>query len=107
MPTRSSYVVTFYSYKGGVGRTTLLVNTAFERASRGHRVVIWDLDLEAPGLHEFTLLQPPEAIWHSGFLEWMRDQTSALAGNLTPQALDHLVACSYELRPEVRSPGDG
>ncbi|MBD2137728.1 AAA family ATPase [Anabaena sp. FACHB-1237] len=45
-------VVTFFSFKGGVGRTTALVATALTLARNGHRVAIvdLDLDLEAPGL---------------------------------------------------------
>jgi len=43
-------VVTFFSYKGGLGRTTALVSFALQRAALGDRVVILDLDLEAPGL---------------------------------------------------------
>ncbi len=65
------YVATFYSFKGGVGRTTLLVNVAHALARRGERVVIWDLDLEAPGVHHFPGLEPPERPWQSGFLEWL------------------------------------
>jgi cellulose biosynthesis protein BcsQ len=43
-------VVTFFSFKGGVGRTTALAATALTLARNGHRVAIVDLDLEAPGL---------------------------------------------------------
>jgi MinD-like ATPase involved in chromosome partitioning or flagellar assembly len=43
--------VAFYSYKGGVGRTLLVANTAQFLAMSGRRVVALDLDLEAPGLH--------------------------------------------------------
>jgi len=43
--------VTFYSYKGGVGRTTLLAPCARELARQGARVVAVDFDLDAPGLH--------------------------------------------------------
>jgi MinD-like ATPase involved in chromosome partitioning or flagellar assembly len=43
--------VAFYSYKGGVGRTLLVANTAQFLAMSGSRVVALDLDLEAPGLH--------------------------------------------------------
>ena len=42
--------VTFYSFKGGVGRSMALINTAGILAGRGFRVLIIDLDLEAPGL---------------------------------------------------------
>lgn len=45
------YAVTFYSYKGGVGRSLLVANCAVYLAQLGLRVVALDLDLEAPGLH--------------------------------------------------------
>lgn len=41
---------TFYSYKGGVGRTLSLLNVAAILASNKRRVVVVDLDLEAPGI---------------------------------------------------------
>jgi tetratricopeptide (TPR) repeat protein len=44
------YTVTFYSYRGGVGRTTALVNVANDLARRGRKVLLVDFDLEAPGL---------------------------------------------------------
>src|SRR5438128_10878208 len=44
--------VAFYSYKGGVGRTLLVANTAQFLAMSGRHVVALDLDLEAPGLHQ-------------------------------------------------------
>lgn len=50
--------VVFYSYKGGVGRTTALVHTAFHLARSGERVAVVDLDIEAPGLHK--LLPRPD-----------------------------------------------
>jgi cellulose biosynthesis protein BcsQ len=46
-------IVTFYSYKGGVGRTMTLVNTAHALARRGARVLMVDFDLEAPGMSHF------------------------------------------------------
>jgi MinD-like ATPase involved in chromosome partitioning or flagellar assembly len=56
--SRSFRRIVFYSYKGGVGRTTALVHTAFHLARRGKRVVLVDMDVEAPGLH--LVLPPPE-----------------------------------------------
>jgi MinD-like ATPase involved in chromosome partitioning or flagellar assembly len=41
---------TFYSFKGGVGQTLTLVNTAAELARRGYSVIIWDMDFEAPAV---------------------------------------------------------
>jgi MinD-like ATPase involved in chromosome partitioning or flagellar assembly len=54
LPTRglTMETVVFYSYKGGVGRTLLVTNTAQFLAMSGRRVVALDLDLEAPGLHQ-------------------------------------------------------
>jgi len=43
--------ITFYSYKGGVGRSLALVNVATRLAEFGKRVCLLDFDLEAPGLH--------------------------------------------------------
>jgi cellulose biosynthesis protein BcsQ len=47
-------IITFYSYKGGTGRTMALANTAVlaARETRG-RVLMIDWDLEAPGLHRY------------------------------------------------------
>jgi MinD-like ATPase involved in chromosome partitioning or flagellar assembly len=41
---------TFYSLRGGVGRSTALAYTAKLLGSRGRKVVCIDMDLEAPGL---------------------------------------------------------
>jgi len=46
-------IITFYSYKGGTGRTMILANIAWILASNGKRVLIIDWDLEAPGLHRY------------------------------------------------------
>lgn len=45
--------ITFYSYKGGVGRSMALANVAANLAAKGRRVVMIDFDLEAPGLDSF------------------------------------------------------
>ena len=50
--------VTFYSFKGGVGRTTALTHVAWILAMRGRKVVAVDLDLEAPGLSTAFNLDP-------------------------------------------------
>ncbi|MBK6995790.1 MAG: tetratricopeptide repeat protein [Lewinellaceae bacterium] len=48
-------IVTFYSFKGGSGRSMSLANLAvlFSKQSGGKKVLMIDWDLEAPGLHEF------------------------------------------------------
>ena len=52
------YITTFYSFKGGVGRSMALANAAVELARRGRRVLAVDFDLEAPGLDTFDILRP-------------------------------------------------
>lgn len=53
MEDRKGHVITFYSYKGGTGRTMALANTAWILAANGFRVLTVDWDLEAPGLGHF------------------------------------------------------
>jgi MinD-like ATPase involved in chromosome partitioning or flagellar assembly len=48
-----SSIVTFYSYKGGVGRSMALANIAVLLARKGLRVLVVDWDLEAPGLERY------------------------------------------------------
>jgi cellulose biosynthesis protein BcsQ len=46
-------IVTFYSYKGGTGRSMTLANIGWILAFHGYRVLLIDWDLEAPGLHRY------------------------------------------------------
>lgn len=54
------YTVTFYSFKGGVGRTLALTNIGLQLAKTGRRVLLIDFDLESPGIDTFETLQPKE-----------------------------------------------
>ncbi len=75
-------VITFYAFKGGVGRTMTLANVAFRLADRhGLQVIAVDFDLEAPGLHSFFEL-PPQVIQQSpGILEYCEAWENALREN--------------------------
>jgi len=53
MSNRSGRIITFYSYKGGTGRTMAISNVAWILASNGCKVLLIDWDLEAPGLHRY------------------------------------------------------
>jgi len=53
MNGRDGKIITFYSFKGGTGRTMALANVAWILASSGRRVLAVDWDLESPGLHRF------------------------------------------------------
>lgn len=57
-PPKLGQVITFYSYKGGVGRSMALANVAALLARDGKRVLVVDWDLEAPGLEKY-FFRPP------------------------------------------------
>src|SRR5205085_339379 len=46
-------IITFYSYKGGTGRSMALANVAWILATNGKKVLAIDWDLEAPGLYRY------------------------------------------------------
>jgi hypothetical protein len=46
-------LITFYSYKGGVGRSRALANVGVQLAVSGRSVLCVDFDLEAPGLSSY------------------------------------------------------
>ncbi|MBD9489941.1 KGGVGR-motif variant AAA ATPase [Ensifer sp. ENS11] len=68
-------VVTFYSYKGGVGRSFALVNAAALLGRWGFRVLCIDWDLEAPGLEDFfsPFKSDDEFSTRSGLVELLAD----------------------------------
>src|SRR5437016_1288362 len=72
---RRTIFVTFYSFKGGVGRTMALLNAACILAGRGRRVLMIDFDLEAPGLTFLALkqLSPSPEARPSGLVELIND----------------------------------
>lgn len=49
---RHCKVISFYSYKGGVGRTIALMQTANLLALKGKKIALIDLDIEAPSFNE-------------------------------------------------------
>lgn len=53
MKKSTGTVYTFYSYKGGVGRSMALANVAVMLAKWGKKVLIIDWDLEAPGIERY------------------------------------------------------
>jgi hypothetical protein len=65
-------VLTFFSCKGGVGRSTALAVAAASLSDAGHDVMIIDLDLEAPGIG--TILLPPEDLPQFGVLDYLVEQ---------------------------------
>lgn len=43
-------IIVFYSFKGGVGRSTALASFAIQRTRMGEKVVVIDFDLDSPGI---------------------------------------------------------
>src|SRR5450755_3480168 len=72
-------IITFYSYKGGTGRTMALANVAWILASNGNRVLSVDWDLESPGLHKFfhPFLDESTVSATPGVIEIINDYASA------------------------------
>lgn len=69
-----SRIVTFYSYKGGVGRTAALANIGVLLAANGKRVLMVDCDLEAPGLDRYFRPYAPIAFPpNSGMIHLLHD----------------------------------
>ncbi|MBN1165670.1 MAG: hypothetical protein JXA44_00910 [Methanospirillaceae archaeon] len=61
---RTPPIITFYSFKGGIGRTTGLAAFAIDRAHAGERVVVLDCDLDAPGIDRLITGDPTiQAPW--------------------------------------------
>jgi MinD-like ATPase involved in chromosome partitioning or flagellar assembly len=72
-------IITFYSYKGGTGRTMAIANIAWILASNGYRVLLIDWDLESPGLHRYLrpFLADPELIRTPGLIDFLVDARSS------------------------------
>ncbi len=65
-------VVTFYSFKGGMGRTTTLASVALQLARKGKNVIMVDTDIEAPGLATLFL---DEELIENGVLDYLLEYT--------------------------------
>lgn len=83
------YIVTFYSFKGGVGRSLALVNSAVALAQQGRRVLMVDFDLEAPGLSSFNLCV--DNTHTPGIVDFVTYYTSH---GETPDITEYLSSCT-------------
>ena len=91
------YVTTFYSFKGGVGRSMALVNAAVTLALRGRRVLAVDFDVEAPGLDTFDVLRTREEV--PGVVDFVRHY---LESGEAPDAAEYIGEC-----PDIGDEGGG
>lgn len=102
-PPQDGKIVTFYSFKGGVGRTMALANTAFLAACHGKKVLVMDWDLEAPGLaYYFRGVQEPsiarELRTSPGVLNFLWDWTTQVQGE-SKAAIEQVTAEFESGRP--------
>jgi tetratricopeptide (TPR) repeat protein len=76
-------ITTFYSFKGGVGRTMAVANVAWILASAGGNVLVVDWDLESPGLHRYLLpfLHDSELVDYEGVVDMVRGYVFASQQN--------------------------
>lgn len=84
------YTVTFYSFKGGVGRSLAAANVAAELSAQGRSVLLVDFDLEAPGLATFRDFEAAED--SSGVVEYV---TEYLASGQAPDVREFVRQCSF------------
>lgn len=74
-------IVTFYSYKGGTGRTQLLSNlAAYFCFYQDKKVLMIDWDLEAPGLHFYF---KKDELQHKGLLDLMSHYCDIMQQEIT------------------------
>jgi cytochrome c-type biogenesis protein CcmH/NrfG len=97
------YIFTFYSFKGGVGRSMALMNVAYTLAGRGRHVLVVDMDLEAPGLSGFLdrteEFAVPEAAHPKDVLTLLGEATRALpAGGTNKEKAQSLPPLSHYIR---------
>lgn len=108
----STAFVTFYSFKGGVGRSMTLINVAGIMAGRGFKVLAIDMDLEAPGI---SYLMRHEADLHEGHQLGIVDLLGDACERgedadlfaLAPGEVVDRYSYAYELAPEIRKSEEG
>jgi len=85
-------IITFYSYKGGVGRTQLCANiAAYLCFHEAKKVLLWDWDFEAPGLH-FYFDRKREEINKPGTLELFEEYVALMrsSSDVTTKNLNYI-----------------
>lgn len=83
------FCTTFYSYKGGVGRTLALANVAVLLAKKGKRVLVVDFDLEAPGLTNMAAFS--NAKGKQGIVDFICDYIDT---GKVPVGTDYIHSCT-------------
>jgi cellulose biosynthesis protein BcsQ len=97
-------VITFYSYKGGTGRSLAVANVAWILASNGKKVIVIDWDLEAPGLHRYfrPFLRDPDLVSTKGLIDFVVEFALDAAGSsfsVPPSLLNFATSLEWEFGP--------
>ena len=88
----------FFSLKGGVGRSTAIAALARYLSKHGKKVLVIDLDLEAPGVGGMMLIE--DAIPDLGFVDWCIE---SMTGKVGVELLERMIARSILMSG---TPGD-
>lgn len=71
------HLIAFYSFKGGLGRSTALLSCAWQLAAQQREVAVVDLDLEAPGLGSLFLAEADQpTMGGRGVLDFLVDHVA-------------------------------
>jgi cellulose biosynthesis protein BcsQ len=108
-------IITFYSYKGGTGRSMALANVAWILACAGKKVLAIDWDLEAPGLHRYfyPFLIDKELTASDGIIDFVNNYaleavSPSHEGDSDPEWYKpHANILRYALSLDYEFPGDG
>lgn len=92
-------IITFYSYKGGVGRSTLLSSYALHYSNLGKKVVVLDCDFEAPGFDNFFIEDQTAIEYSNGLVEFFLDSEFEESVNLNSYYRE--VSKDYSGRGEI------
>jgi hypothetical protein len=87
---RTPPILSFYSFKGGVGRTTALASLAIQLARNGKKVAIIDLDLEAPGLSTIFPGAEGQTATH-GVVDYLLEKPIIPQGEIDLEDFYHLI----------------
>ena len=121
-------VVVFYSFKGGLGRSTLLASFAIQRARAGERVCVVDFDLDSPGAGRLLAADVDGLTARWGVVDFLLERSLAdapladyfhrcdrvagagelivfPAGNLDGEYADKLARIDLEEAPEAHDSG--
>ncbi len=103
-------IYTFYSYKGGVGRTMALANIAELFYQAGLKVLVVDWDLEAPGLERFfPSINLEETLDQPGLIDMLlryKEQMAQEIDDETPLEFESPGQYIINVYPEQPGPGE-